>query len=40
MLDLMKSWAPDEDLRYRILVENPERLYGFDPKHRPAPLKA
>jgi predicted TIM-barrel fold metal-dependent hydrolase len=40
MLDLVKIWAPDEKLRQQILVENPERLYGFDPRHRPAPLKA
>jgi predicted TIM-barrel fold metal-dependent hydrolase len=40
MLDLVKTWAPDEKLRHRILVENPEQLYGFDPKHRPAPPKA
>jgi predicted TIM-barrel fold metal-dependent hydrolase len=40
MLDLVKTWAPDEELRHRILVENPERLYGFDPKQRPAPPKA
>ena len=35
MLELVKSWAPDDKLRHRILVENPERLYGFDPGHRP-----
>jgi len=35
MMDIVKSWAPDEKLRHRILVENPEALYGFDPKHRP-----
>jgi len=35
MMDIVKSWAPDEKLRPRILVENPEALYGFDPKHRP-----
>ena len=35
MLDIVKSWAPDEKLRHRILVENPEVLYGFDPKRRP-----
>lgn len=39
MLDIVKAWAPDETLRHRILVENPERLYGFDSKHRPAPPK-
>jgi len=30
MMDIVKSWAPDEKLRHRILVENPEALYGFD----------
>ena len=35
VLDIVKSWAPDEKLRHRILVENPETLYGFDRKHRP-----
>ena len=35
MLDIVKNWAPDEKLRHRILVENPERFYGFDPKKRP-----
>jgi D-galactarolactone isomerase len=35
MLDIVKTWAPDEKLRHRILVQNPEVLYGFDPKHRP-----
>jgi predicted TIM-barrel fold metal-dependent hydrolase len=39
MLDIVKTWAPDETLRHRILVENPERLYGFDPKQRPAPMR-
>jgi predicted TIM-barrel fold metal-dependent hydrolase len=36
MLDLLGRWAPDANLRHRILVENPERLYGFDPRHRPS----
>jgi predicted TIM-barrel fold metal-dependent hydrolase len=36
MLDIVKTWAPDEKLRQRILVENPETLYGFDSKQRPA----
>ena len=35
LLNLMPSWAPDEKLRHRILVENPETFYGFDPKKRP-----
>ena len=40
MLDIVKSWAPDEALRHRVLVENPEALYGFDPQNRPAPPRA
>ena len=38
LLNLVPSWAPDEKLRHRILVENPETLYGFDPKKRPKAL--
>jgi predicted TIM-barrel fold metal-dependent hydrolase len=29
LFDLLSQWAPDESTRRRILVENPERLYGF-----------
>jgi D-galactarolactone isomerase len=29
LLDLLFDWAPDEAVRQRILVENPETLYGF-----------
>jgi predicted TIM-barrel fold metal-dependent hydrolase len=29
LFDLLLDWVPDEDARSRILVENPERLYGF-----------
>jgi predicted TIM-barrel fold metal-dependent hydrolase len=29
MLDLLLDWAPDAGTRQRILVENPEVLYGF-----------
>ena len=29
LLDLLLVWAPDERTRHRILVENPEALYGF-----------
>jgi predicted TIM-barrel fold metal-dependent hydrolase len=36
--DLFGRWVPDAKLRHRILVENPERLYGFDPANRPRPL--
>jgi D-galactarolactone isomerase len=35
LLNLMAHWAPDARLRHRILVENPERFYGFDPAKRP-----
>jgi predicted TIM-barrel fold metal-dependent hydrolase len=31
LLDLLAEWVPDEGMRRRILVENPERLYGFAP---------
>jgi D-galactarolactone isomerase len=30
LFDLMSEWAPDQATRNRILVQNPERLYGFD----------
>jgi len=29
LFDLVVEWAPTEATRYRILVENPEKLYGF-----------
>ncbi|HVY00457.1 MAG TPA: amidohydrolase family protein [Pseudorhodoplanes sp.] len=29
MLDLLLDWAPDEETRRKILVDNPARLYGF-----------
>jgi len=29
LFDLLAVWAPDEALRKRILVDNPENLYGF-----------
>jgi D-galactarolactone isomerase len=29
LLDLLLDWAPDDATRHRILVENPEELYGF-----------
>lgn len=31
LLDLLAGWIPDETRRRRILVDNPARLYGFDP---------
>jgi predicted TIM-barrel fold metal-dependent hydrolase len=36
--DLFGRWVPDPELRDRILVENPEKLYGFDPAERPRPI--
>jgi D-galactarolactone isomerase len=38
LLNLVPIWAPDEKLRHHILVENPEKLYGFDPAKRPKAL--
>jgi predicted TIM-barrel fold metal-dependent hydrolase len=29
LFDLLAEWAPNEATRHRILVENPENLYGF-----------
>ena len=29
LFDLLSRWAPDARTRHRILVENPEALYGF-----------
>jgi len=29
LFDLLPDWAPDKATRRRILVENPEVLYGF-----------
>jgi len=29
LFDLVAEWAPDETIRRRVLVENPEVLYGF-----------
>ena len=31
LLDLMLEWAPDEAVRSRIFVDNPEKLFGFPP---------
>ncbi len=31
VFDLLSQWAPDEKTRHRILVENPQILYGFAP---------
>ena len=29
LLDLLSEWAPDAATRRRILVDNPQVLYGF-----------
>jgi predicted TIM-barrel fold metal-dependent hydrolase len=29
LLNLLTVWAPDPDVRKKILVDNPARLYGF-----------
>jgi D-galactarolactone isomerase len=29
LFDLLSEWAPDEATRHRVLVTNPETLYGF-----------
>ena len=30
LLDALARWVPDDEVRNRILVDNPVRLYGFD----------
>ncbi len=41
-VDAGQGWAfiaeNIEKLRHRLLVENPEKFYGFDPKKRPKAL--
>jgi predicted TIM-barrel fold metal-dependent hydrolase len=29
LVDLLSTWLPDADMRERILVRNPARLYDF-----------
>jgi predicted TIM-barrel fold metal-dependent hydrolase len=29
LFDLLQEWAPTEAIRHRILVDNPQTLYGF-----------
>jgi predicted TIM-barrel fold metal-dependent hydrolase len=36
LLDLMPVWIPDAETRHRVLVENPARLYGFEPANNAA----
>jgi predicted TIM-barrel fold metal-dependent hydrolase len=31
VLNLLPIWAPDPAVRKKILVDNPARLYGFEP---------
>jgi 2-pyrone-4,6-dicarboxylate lactonase len=30
LADLLAAWVPDVDVRHKVLVDNPARLYGFD----------
>ena len=30
LFDVLTRWVPDAEMRRKILVENPQRLYGFD----------
>ncbi len=30
LADMLAEWVPDEAQRKRILVDNPQRLYGFE----------
>lgn len=32
LTDMLDIWLPDEALRQTVLVDNPSRLYGFDPR--------
>lgn len=32
LLDLLRDWLPSAELRRRVLVDNPERLYGWAPQ--------
>jgi predicted TIM-barrel fold metal-dependent hydrolase len=36
LLDVLAGWCPDPALQHRILVENPERLFGFAPFNPPS----
>lgn len=40
LFDLLALWAPDESTRHRILVTNPQALYGFAPTVPSSPLEA
>ncbi|MBX2856398.1 MAG: amidohydrolase family protein [Rhodobacteraceae bacterium] len=30
LLDVLLEWAPDQEIQHKILVENPNRFYGFE----------
>lgn len=32
LLDLLLEWIPDEHIRKQVLVDNPQKLFGFRPK--------
>lgn len=32
LADMLEDWVPDERIRHKVLVTNPERLYGFTPR--------
>jgi len=36
LLDVLAGWCPDAALQHRILVDNPERLFGFAPLNPPS----
>jgi len=29
LFDLLSAWVPDDATRHKVLVTNPEKLYGF-----------
>lgn len=37
LLDLLSDWVPDEAARAAVLIDNPERLYGYNPEKRRRP---
>jgi len=39
LLDLLAMWAPDADIRRRILTENPAQLYGFSAHEKALPAE-
>jgi predicted TIM-barrel fold metal-dependent hydrolase len=39
LLDLLGAWIPDARTRHAVLVDNPARLYGFDPLGQATPTR-